>query len=418
MHTPSRNRVKIIATILVSTAGIALIAFVIMIGVQVYSNTQTETYLLETEKELDNIAQQIEAIEVQIDSLATNTAEREPEATVPVTTEPEAALPVKTGPEVPSSATTETVATLPLTALTPQPEEIRRRRRGGGRGGSVQPTTAPTAMPQINSETGPGICRRHPKLQDTLIAKLRIPSCQLITADELFRVTELPSLTFRSSLQPGDFAGLVNLQELRIRLEAGANLHADTFHGLERLEFLSLDMRSDDPSHSSQGTIVPGEFRGLSNIKVLELRHQKDTDEPSSIPAFEHIETLEQLDIRITDHVFLPNENDFSNLPILTSLSISINPQGPKFKSQYRLSQELFQNNVKLEQVKIEIWEADGTVRVERNTFLHLDQLQSLSLAIAGDTEIYLSPNSPLLKDIINGNQSPSGYTIIPPGAK
>ena len=122
--------------------------------------------------------------------------------------------------------------------------------------------------------------------------------------------------------------------------------------------------------------------------------------------------------IRITDHVFLPNENHFSNLPNLTCLSISINRQGPKFKSQYRLFQELFQNNVKLEQVKIEIWEPDGTVRVERNTFLHLDQLQSLSLAIDGDTEISLSPNSPLLKDIIHGNQSPSGYTIIPPGAK
>ena len=381
---------------------------------------------METEKELDNIAQQIEAIEVQIDSLATNTAEKEPEAAVPATTEPE--------------------ATILFAHLTPQPEEIRRRGRGdsvqpttepeatvpapteleglrprrrrSGGGGSVQPTTAPTAMPQINSETGPGICRRHPKLQDTLIAKLRIPSCQLITADELFRVTELPSLTFRSSLQPGDFAGLVNLQELRIRLETGANLHADTFHGLERLEFLSLDMRFDDPSHSSQGTIVPGAFRGLSNIKVLELRHQKDTDEQSSIPSFEHIETLEQLDIRITDHVYLPNENHFSNLPNLISLSISINPQGPKFKSQYRLSQELFQNNVKLEQVTIEIWEGDGAVLVDRNTFLHLDQLQSLSLAIAGDTEISLSPNSPLLKDIINGNQSPSGYTIIPPGAK
>ena len=274
------------------------------------------------------------------------------------------------------------------------------------------------AMPQINSETGPGICRRHPKLQDTLIAKLRIPSCQLITADELFRVTELPSLTFRSSLQPGDFAGLVNLQELRIRLEAGASLHADTFHGLERLDSLGLGMSGADPSHSFQGVIAPGAFRGLSNIKVLELRHQKDTNEQSSIPPFEHIETLERLVIRITDHVFLPNENHFSNLPNLTSLSLYINPKEPKFKSQYRLSQELFQNNVKLEQVTIEIWEGEGAVLVDRNTFLHLDQLQSLSLAIARDTEISLSPNSPLLKDIINGNQSPSGYTIIPPGAK
>ena len=406
MHTPPKNRVKIIATILISAAGIALIAFLSIVGVQLYSNTQTEMYLLETEKKLDNITQKMEEIEVQIDSLATNTAATNTAATNTAEREPEAAVP----------ATTEPEATVPFAHLTPQPEATPRPRRRGG--GSVQPTTAPTAMPQINSETGHGICRRHPELQDTLIAKLRIPSCQLITTDELFRVTELPSLTFRSSLQPGDFAGLVNLQELRIRLEADASLHADTFHGLVGLESLGLDMRADDPSHSSQGTIAPGAFRGLSNIKVLELRHQKDTDEQSSIPSFEHIETLEQLDIRITDHVFLPNENHFSNLPNLTSLSISINPQGPKFKSRYQLSQKLFQNNVKLEQVKIEIWEADGAVLVDRNTFLHLDQLQSLSLAIAGDTEISLSPNSPLLKDVINGNQSPSGYTIIPPGAK
>ena len=57
MHTPPRNRLRIVATILVSTAGIALIAFLSIVGVQLYSNTQTEMYLLETEKKLDNIAQ-------------------------------------------------------------------------------------------------------------------------------------------------------------------------------------------------------------------------------------------------------------------------------------------------------------------------------------------------------------------------
>ena len=31
--------------------------------------------------------------------------------------------------------------------------------------------------------------------------------------------------------------------------------------------------------------------------------------------------------------------------------------------------------------------------------------------------EVALSPNSPLMKDILNGDRKPKGYRVIPPGA-
>ena len=69
-------------------------------------------------------------------------------------------------------------------------------------------------------------------------------------------------------------------------------------------------------------------------------------------------------------------------------------------------------------EVEIRVDSAHNAVYADKDTFLQLDALKSLTVSISSDDiELSLSPNSTLLKDILNGNQSPQGYTVIPPGA-
>ena len=82
-----------------------------------------------------------------------------------------------------------------------------------------------------------------------------------------------------------------------------------------------------------------------------------------------------------------------------------------------RLTQEIFENNSKLESIHIQVESDRNAVYADKDTFIGLEALESLSLIIWGEIELYLSPNSPLFKDILNDNQHPQGYTVLPPGA-
>ena len=62
--------------------------------------------------------------------------------------------------------------------------------------------------------TADNICQRSPRIQDLLIEKLRIPSCRIITGEELTRITKLEVYT--ATPKPGDLDGLHNLTELSI----------------------------------------------------------------------------------------------------------------------------------------------------------------------------------------------------------
>ena len=257
-------------------------------------------------------------------------------------------------------------------------------------------------------------------VQLVLIDQLKISSCQLITEHELFRVIDLPNLQFDRSPQPGDFGGLVNVMNLRVQILNGADLPADTFHGLMGLETLELGLsgRSEnDGTERHDGEIEPGAFRGLSSIRTLELSLNRTTQEPIRMPPFEHMETLESLQIRIPKYLFAPAEQHFQHLPELRNLSITMASYEGGVPRSLRLTQKVFKNNVKLAEIQIQVDSDRRVVFADKDTFELLDALESLSLSIYGDIEVSLSPNSPLFKDILNGNRDTQGYTVLPPGA-
>ena len=257
-------------------------------------------------------------------------------------------------------------------------------------------------------------------LQIILVDKLNIPSCQLITADELFRVISLPDLRFEDSPQPGDFAGLVNVKDLRVQIQHGSDLLSDTFYGLEGLETLTLEMNGNSENDGAErydGRIEAGAFRGLNSIRTLDLHLRTTTDEVINMPPFEHIGTLETLSIRIPKHLFAPAEEHFKNLPRLRKLSMTMASWQSGAPRYLRLTQETFKNNGGLESKEIQVDSDRKVVYADNDTFERLDALESLSVSTWGEIELSLSPNSPLFKDILNGNQYPQGYTVLPPGA-
>ena len=75
---------------------------------------------------------------------------------------------------------------------------------------------------------------------------LGLRSCQIVTNDELYRITEwlnLSSFSWDEPPSPGDFAGLVNLQGYEVRQSTGSDfkerdfkLPLGTFSGLTGLK--------------------------------------------------------------------------------------------------------------------------------------------------------------------------------------
>ena len=67
--------------------------------------------------------------------------------------------------------------------------------------------------------------------------------------------------------------------------------------------------------------------------------------------------------------------------------------------------------------MEIRLDTSNTQVAIAKDALSQLHGLQEISLSPYSDSEIFLSPNSPLMKDILNGRKSPNGYTLIPPGA-
>lgn len=86
---------------------------------------------------------------------------------------------------------------------------------------TVVPTVVPTAAAVSWSwPVEEDICYRTPEIQEWIISRLRLESCQLITERELFRITERMSWSSRA-LKPGDLRGLANVRSLSIRDTCG-----------------------------------------------------------------------------------------------------------------------------------------------------------------------------------------------------
>ena len=182
-----------------------LATIVIAVGVAtalLLQNEANRASLTKLDQKLDALTQKMDLLQQDVNSLATGTPEPTPSETASQAMRQPAATPTRTRP-APTRTPTGTPRPMATAVTTPVPP--------------------PTAA-------GPGICGRSPTIQNKLLDVLKISSCQVITEPELFRITERMTIRFETPPQPGDFAGLVNLQELSIEVMEGATLPAGVFH--------------------------------------------------------------------------------------------------------------------------------------------------------------------------------------------
>ena len=97
----------------------------------------------------------------------------------------------------------------------------------------------------------------------------------------------------------------------------------------------------------------------------------------------------------------------FMNLPALETLSAA--------SPRINLSEESFSKNPKLAFIEL------ATTSGHRTAFSKLHRLEHLQLSSTNSgkqPEVILSPKSPLMKAILNRQDSPKGYIVIPPGGE
>ena len=222
---------------------------------------------------------------------------------------------------------------------------------------------------------------------------------------------------FETPPQPGDFTGLVNLQELSIEVMEGATLPAGVFHGLDNLRTLTVSMQDNEDGYS---TIEPGAFVGMSSLETLQINwpiNSSNQHRRPTLPPLDHIPTLELLTVTTRGWIFIPQDRHLRDLPKLQTLAIRGNDYSETAPRWFRLQANLFENNTALEVVEISLDTNNTQIAIARDTLSQLHRLTEISLSPYSDSEISLSPNSPVMKDILNGRKSPNGYTLIPPGA-
>ena len=352
-------------------------------------NEANRASLIKLDQKLDALTQKTDLLQQDVNSLATGTPEPTPSETASQAMRQPVATPTRTRP-TPTRTPTGTPRPMATAVTTPVPP--------------------PTAA-------GPGICGRSPTIQNKLLDVLKISSCQVITEPELFRIAEGMTIRFETPPQPGDFAGLVNLQELSIEVMEGATLPAGVFHGLDNLKTLTVSMQGGEDSHSTMET---GAFAGMSSLETLQINlpiNNSNQQRRLTLPPLDHIPTLELLTITTRGWIFTPQASHPRDLPNLQALVIRGDDYSETAPRWFRLNANLFESNPALEVVEIRLETNNIQIAIAKDTLSLLHGLKEFSLSPYSDSEISLSPNSPLMKDILNGRQSPNGYTLIPPGA-
>ena len=171
-----------------------------------------------------------------------------------------------------------------------------------------------------------GVCARTPQVSDTIVDRLGLDNCSDVTEEHLSTITGLSVDDYKAlSLQPGDFAGLENLNVLVLDDNGMTSLPADIFSGLRSLEDLwILDNRL--------GSLPAGLFSELTALERLLLSRNELEDLPEGI--FADLKSLKRLGLSGNRLSSLP-ANVFSALSSLESLDLGFN----KFT---RLSTEFF----------------------------------------------------------------------------
>ena len=168
-----------------------------------------------------------------------------------------------------------------------------------------------------------GICDRTEQVQDAILGWLNgVDDCADVTGSHLAGITiglrissndpyDRPAL----SLKPGDFAGLVNIEQLAIYYHTMDALSEDIFEGLGNL--VRLDLSSNDIAALPEDV-----FDGLGNLVRLDLEGTHLSALPEDV--FDGLGNLESLDLRGNQIGTLP-ENVFDGLGNLVRLDLSSN---------------------------------------------------------------------------------------------
>ena len=315
--------------------------------------------------------------------------------------------------------------------------------------------TPPGAVPTDN------ICRRNPAIQHVLINALEISSCRIITNDELFRLANPMSFNMQGPPGAGDLSGLVNIQSMSLSIKTAEGseyaIPANTFYGMAKLNRLIISIAGE-----GKVTIDPGALNSLGSLKELHIK----SDGILAISTNFAINLPELLELAIeagaNSHV---QKNAVNNLPKLESLTISLSTsssEGRTVRSTLRqlgvlpkleyleirgrgatIQPDAFQNLPKLERLsasgyRINLDEttfqlnkrlksislSSSNITGIRTAFRNMEKLENLRISTStasGDgkkPEIILSPKSPLMRDILNQERSPDGYTVVPPGGE
>ena len=316
-----------------------------------------------------------------------------------------------------------------------------------------QPTPVPTLYPPPTHSPSENICMRSPNVQERILARLKISSCRLTTIEELFRIDEGMEFHISKSLQQEDLAGLVNLETLTIKIEMPegekSTIPAHAFHGMKNLRSIRI--------YAGSGVIETGALAGLPRLQELYIESNHaltiNPNVADELPALTKLETY----LGNGSHI---RDNALANFPKLESMKLRSRPDGegnnirgtmgqlgylprlkyleiggstsyasirpdtfanlPALESMYissrtiTLNEDTFKNNPRLKSISI-----SGKVHGLRTALSGLERLETLSISTDGEKpEVILSPKSPLMRDIINQEQSPNGYTVIPPGGE
>ena len=266
-------------------------------------------------------------------------------------------------------------------------------------------------MPTPGPDT-PDICGRSPLVQQEILEQLRIPSCQVINDQELYRILGLELGHPEHALRPGDLDGLVNLTELSVRTN---HLPTGIFRNLGNLQELDIEM-------DVQGSIDQGAFAGLTNLETLRLDYSNQSGVAGdeiifrAIPAFDPMPKLEKMRLEIPGPVPAFKSEQFSNLQELKELVIQITGYRDYTSEIYQLAPGLFANNQKLMVIRLRRF---GKLEGPTELFQHLERLEELEIGHSGggdmNPEFALHPQSPLMKNIINRDSSPYGFTVVLP---
>ena len=337
-----------------------------------------------------------------------------------------------------------------ITALQTQVAMVRETSEAEEPKGTEQPvpttraeTPQPTSPPpqaSIATPSGPGICGRSPEIQRDILETLEAPLCQVISIPELFRITDLPQMGM-TTIRAGDFAGMVNLQELEISAQ---HVEAEAFAGLDNLTQMTLTTIAD-------GSITQGAFQGLNALESLEISWPKpdgDAEETLTLPEFDSMPSLKHLEIELRIPTFRADQlaTLFKNLNSLEDVLIILHVSNPDVQ-EIPLPSETLRQNPKLESLRIganteqitfylpedflaenrelkdvSIGKAtgySGSFRVHEYTFSQLEKLETLR--VNGYlkerkwhyNELKLHESSPLFNIITYGDHRPEGFELV-----